>query len=81
MGALEALKVIGYAFHVMPRILRSGEPLIYELCYRRISGYWDTLLPETRQTFCEGIGVDPHRFDPLDPWTWNGRRRRRWDGD
>jgi hypothetical protein len=63
-----AVRSLGYAFHVIPDLLRTPEefsPKSYRFCFRVISAHWEELSLEMREAFCEIVGLKLESADTL----------------
>jgi len=63
-----AVRSLGYAFHVLPDLLRTPEefsPNSYRFCFRVISAHWKDLSLEMRQAFCKIVGLRVKSADTL----------------
>jgi len=56
-----AVQSLGYAFHVIPQLLRTPEKFSresYMWCFRIISAYWDKLSIGMQEAFCAVVGLE-----------------------
>ena len=63
-----AVRSLGYAFHVLPNLLRTPEefsPKSYRFCFRIISAHWNDLSLEMREAFCKVVGLKLESADTL----------------
>jgi len=61
MDAKHAVQSLGYAFHVIPPLLRTPErfnPESYMFCFRMISAFWKDLSLEMREAICKVVGLE-----------------------
>lgn len=83
-----AVRSLGYAFHVLPELLRTPEDFrlkSYRLCFRIISAHWDELSLEMREAICNIVGLKLQSADTLvkslgfslEMWGQNGREENR----
>jgi hypothetical protein len=66
--AVLAVRSIGYALHMIPRVLRGRDTFSrrdYELCFRMIGAHWSELSDEMRQAFCLVMGFDLQHAEAL----------------
>lgn len=63
-----AVRSLGYAFHVLPDLLRTPEefsPKSYRFCFRVISPHWNELSLELPGAFCKIVGLQLKSADTL----------------
>jgi hypothetical protein len=66
--AVLAVRSIGYALHMIPRVLRGRDTFSrgdYEFCFRIISAHWSELSDQMRQAFCLVMGFDLQHAEAL----------------
>ena len=57
--SIDAVRCLGYAFHIIPALLWKPEqfsPEEYMFCFQRVCMYWGELSLEMRHVFCEVVG-------------------------
>lgn len=60
-GSMGPVRSLGYAFHVLPGLLRTPDrfsPELYLFNFRIVSFYWNILSPELRAALCKLQGLD-----------------------
>ncbi len=69
IGAKPAVRSLGYAFHMLPPLLRTPDqfsPSQYMCCFGKVLRHWNELSPEMRRTFCDVLGLDLTEVTALD---------------